>query len=86
MWLLSFRTYVDGSRHTSHAFIELERLEYQVSMAIDRYIPHHIECSHFEVFVVLIVSMFEAHEPHRIDGIYFILVTVVMDYKLCMPH
>jgi hypothetical protein len=55
-------------------------------MAIDRYIPHHIECNHFEVFVVLIVSMFEAHEPRRIDGIYFILVTVVMDYKLCMPH
>jgi hypothetical protein len=55
-------------------------------MTIDRDIPHHIECSHFEVFVVLIVRMAEAHEPPRIDGIYFILVTVAMDCKLCMPH
>jgi hypothetical protein len=86
MWLLLFSTYFDGSRHTSHAVIELEPFEYQVSMAIDRDIPHHIECSHFEVFVVLIVRMVEAYDPRRIDGIYFMLVTVAMDCNLCMPY
>jgi hypothetical protein len=86
MWLLLFSTYVDGSRHTSHAVIELELFEYQVSMAIDHDIPHHIEYSHFEFCVVLILRMVVAREPHRIDGIYFILATVEIDSKACMPH
>jgi hypothetical protein len=72
MWLLSFSTYDDGSRQTSHAVIEMEPSEYQVSMAIDRDIPHHIECSNFEVFVVLIVRMVEARAtPNRWDLFYF---------------
>jgi hypothetical protein len=35
---------------------------------------------------LLIVRMVEAHKPRRSDGVYFMLVTVAMDYKLCMPH
>jgi hypothetical protein len=84
--LLLFGNYVDGSSRMSHAVIELELFEYQVSMAIDRDVPNQIEWSHFEFCVVLISRMVESHEPHRINGIYFILATAEIDCKACTPY
>jgi hypothetical protein len=49
IWLLLFGNYVDGPRHTSHAVIELEPFEYQVSMAIDRDVPNHMWMHPFRV-------------------------------------